>query len=160
MDAIQALRIGINCGEMICKMYVDDLTDAEMMLRPAPGCNHVNWQLGHLISSEHHMLEQIFPGSMPPLPAGFVEKYDRANAASDDPSAFLSKAELMQTFQAQRAATLAALDQVNPADLELPSGVSYAPTVAEIFSLQGSHWLMHAGQWAVVRRIAGRSPLM
>jgi hypothetical protein len=28
-----------------------------------------------------------------------------------------------------------------------------------VFSMQGSHWMMHAGQWAVLRRKLGRPPL-
>ena len=28
-----------------------------------------------------------------------------------------------------------------------------------MFSLFGSHWLMHCGQWAVVRRELGRKPI-
>jgi hypothetical protein len=31
--------------------------------------------------------------------------------------------------------------------------------VGDVFSMQGGHLLMHAGQWAVVRRKLGRKPL-
>jgi hypothetical protein len=31
--------------------------------------------------------------------------------------------------------------------------------VGALFSVEGSHWLMHAGQWAVIRRQLGRKPL-
>ena len=40
----------------------------------------------------------------------------------------------------------------------LPSP-SPTPTVASLFSLAGTHWVMHAGQWAIVRRQLGRPPL-
>ena len=30
---------------------------------------------------------------------------------------------------------------------------------ATMLALAGTHWLMHAGQWAVVRRQLGRPPL-
>ena len=36
---------------------------------------------------------------------------------------------------------------------------SRAPSVGAAFSMQGGHWLMHAGQWAVVRRQLGREPI-
>ena len=32
------------------KECVDSTTDAEMMKRPCEGCNHIKWQVGHLIS--------------------------------------------------------------------------------------------------------------
>lgn len=160
MDAIQAIRIGIECGEQVCMAYLNDLTDAEMMKRPCAGCNHINWQVGHLIASEHSMIETVAPGSMPALPAGFAEQYSKDAAGIDDPKSFRTKSELMETYKTQRAATLAALAKVKPEDLSRETGVNYAPNVASMYSLQGSHWLMHAGQWAVVRRELGRAPVM
>ena len=35
----------------------------------------------------------------------------------------------------------------------------FAATVRAMFSGQGMHWMMHAGQWAVVRRKLGRKRL-
>jgi len=160
MNAKQALQLGIDMGEMICQQYLEDLSDAEMMKRPAPGCNHINWQLGHLIASEHMMISAVDPQAMPALPEGFAERYSRENTGVDDPAALCSKAELMQTFAQQRAATRAALERIPESELDRETGISYAPTAASMFSMQGSHWLMHAGQWAVVRRQLGRAPLM
>ena len=156
MDSREAIKIGIDTSDFLIQGYLTDLSDSELMLRAAPGINHINWQLGHLISSEHMLVEKVFPGAMPSLPAGFAEKYTKESAASDDPAAFCSKEVLMQAAQEQRAGTLAALAKVSDADLSRETGLDYAPTVAAIFSLQGSHWLMHAGQWVVVRRQTGR----
>ena len=77
----------------------------------------------------------------------------------DDPSAFCTKAELMQVAAEQRAATLAALEKIDESEFDKPTGVEWAPTKGAMFSMQGSHWLMHAGQWAVIRRQLGRPPL-
>lgn len=159
MDAIQAIRLSIAAGEAVCMRYLADLTDNEMMQRPAAGCNHINWQVGHLIASEHEMIEHVAPGSMPPLPTDFAARYSKEQAASDVQAEFLPKEQLLQIFQEQRAGTLAALDKISTAELDRSTGVEYAPDVASMFSMQGSHWLMHAGQWAVVRRQLGRAPL-
>jgi hypothetical protein len=159
MNTQDALKIGIDTSRMISIGYLEDLTDQELLHRPAEGANHINWQLGHLIASENQMGNQAIPGSMPPLPAGFAEKYTKDTAASDNPADFLSKAELLKVFEEQRAATLAALAKVSEADFDKPTGVDYAPTIGSMFSLHGSHWLMHAGQWAVIRRQLGRKPL-
>lgn len=159
MNAKDALRLGIETGNMVAMGYLSDLSDAELMQRPCPGCNHINWQVGHLIASEHHHLSAHSPQFAKPLPEGFKEKYSKETANSDDPATFLTKAELLKVAAEQRAATLAALDAIDEADLEKPSGIEYAPTIAAVFSMEGSHWLMHAGQWAVVRRQLGRKPL-
>ena len=162
MDAHDVLKSTIGMGRMIATSYLDDLTDEEMMHRPDPKCNHINWQLGHLIASEHQMINGVCPGAMPALPDGFAEKYTKETAGSDDANAFEDKESLMKTYEEQRAATLAALDGISNDDLgnESPEQMrAYAPTVAAVFELQGSHYLMHAGQWAVIRRQLGRPPM-
>ena len=163
MDAKAAIQTAIATADMITTMYLGDLTDAEMLHRPAKGCNHIKWQMGHLISSEHDMLEQCFPGKMPALPSGFAEKYSRDTCQSDDPAAFDSKQELMTLYAQQRAGTLALLEIVSADELsnEGPEPIlSYAPTVGAAFLMQDAHWLMHAGQWAVIRRQLGREAMM
>ena len=159
MNARDAIKVAIDAGSMVTLAYLDDLTDQELLHRPCPGCNHIQWQVGHLIVAENQMITKVAPGAMPPLPAGFAEKFTAETSGSDDPQAFVSKGELLRVYQEQRAATLAALSHQTDADLDRPTGIDYAPTVAAIFSMQGSHWLMHAGQWAVIRRQLGRKPL-
>lgn len=154
-----ALQIGIDMGKFIGLAYVADLSDDDLMRRPCDGANHIKWQLGHLIVAEHGMINQVAPGSMPALPTGFAERYTKETAGSNDPAAFDSKAELLRVFEEQRAATLAALAATSAADLDKETGVEYAQTVGAMYELQGSHWLMHAGQWAVIRRQLGRPPL-
>ncbi|MGN6136473.1 MAG: DinB family protein [Aureliella sp.] len=156
MDAREAIKKSINMAEQVAHAYLDDLSDADMMKRPHPQCNHINWQVGHLISSEHQMLSAHVPGGMPPLPDGFAAKYTRETAGSDDPSRFASKAELMEAYRTQRAAAVQALSKVGDADWQKESGFSYAPTLADLYALIGSHWLMHCGQWVIVRRELGK----
>ena len=69
MDTRGAIRAGYAMADMICQGYLGDLTDAELMVRAVPGINHIAWQLGHIISSEHDMVSQVCPGVMPALPA-------------------------------------------------------------------------------------------
>ena len=162
MDTKTAIKSAIDMAHMISTSYLGDLTDEEMMHRPAPGCNHIKWQVGHLIAAENSMINQCVPGSMPALPDGFAAKYTKETAISDDASAFDSKADLMELYEQQRAATLAALDKIPESDLdkEGPEEIrSYCPTFGAAFLMQDAHWMMHAGQWAVVRRQLGREPL-
>ncbi len=159
MKAKEAIKMAIEMGDMVSLPYLEDLNDSELMRRPCPGCNHINWQIGHLIASENQMLNQALPGSLPPLPASFAEKYSKDTATSDDAGKFCKKDELLKIHKQQRAATLAALDKLTEETLDAATGLDYAPTLAAVLSMQGSHWLMHAGQWVVVRRQLGRKPL-
>ncbi len=159
MDSREAIKITIDTADFVAMGYVADLTDENLMLRPHPGCNHINWQIGHLVAAEHELIEKVAPGAMPALPAGFAAKYAKEAATSDDPAQFVKKDELLRIAKEQRAATLATLSKVSDADLDRPTGLDYAPTVAAIFALQGSHWLMHCGQWVIVRRSLGKPAL-
>ena len=162
MNSREAIKLNIDMAQMCCKMYLDDLTDADLMRRPAEGCNHINWQLGHLIKSDHNLVSAIAPGKMPRLPEGFADKYTKESATSDDAAAFCSRAELLAAASEQQAAAVGLLAEMSDEDLDMPTPepvIEYASTVGALFSLLGSHWMMHSGQWVVVRRQLGRPPL-
>jgi hypothetical protein len=160
MKAPDAIKMSADMSSMISMGYLNDLSDTDLLHRPAPACNHINWQLGHLIVAENQIVEKVSPGSMPALPAGFAEKYTPEASKSDDPKAFYSKADLLRIHGEQRTASLAVLAKTSETDLDKPSGMEWAPTVASALSAgTGGHWLMHVGQWAVVRRQLGRPPL-
>lgn len=162
MNAREAIKLSIDGAKFVSLEYLADLSDEDMLQRPHPECNHIKWQMGHLISAENQMINAVAPGSMPDLPNGFAERYTKETAASDDPAAFDSKADLRQLLEDQRAATLQALANQSDEDLDKPAPEemqAYAPTVGDVFSLQGGHWMMHAGQWAIIRRQLGRPPL-
>jgi uncharacterized damage-inducible protein DinB len=159
MNARDAIKISIDCGSLVALGYLEDLTDEELLHRPAPGANHINWQLGHLIWSDHHHLELGAPKFLRPLPVGFTDLYNADTASVDDPTKLLTKAELLAAREVQQQATIEALYQQSDEELERETGIFWATTVAALFSMAGSHWLMHAGQWAVIRRQLGRPPL-
>jgi hypothetical protein len=162
MNAADAIKQSLAFSDMVWKGYASDLTEEEMLDRAVPGINHIAWQLGHLITSEHKMINGVCPGSMPELPGGFAEKHTKETSGSDDAGAFLSKDEYLKIADEQRQAALAALDGLSAEDFDKPGpeGMEQiAPTVGATFSLLGSHYLMHAGQWAVLRRKHGRPPL-
>jgi len=162
MNAREAIKASMQTPDKIVSSYLGDLSDEELLARPVAGANHIAWQLGHLINSEHAMIEQVSPGSMPPLPDGFAEKYTKDTSNVDNPSAFHTKEEFLKLFEEQRAGTLKTLDSLTDDDLDKPAPESlrgYWPTVAAVFLMQPAHWTMHAGQWAVIRRKLGRPPL-
>jgi hypothetical protein len=162
MNSSQAIKLNIDMAQMCCNMYLDDLTDADLMLRPTEGCNHINWQIGHLITSDHNMTSAIAAGKMPPLPAGFADKYTKETASSDDASAFCTKAELLAAASEQLTAAVCTLAEMSDDDLDgaTPEPINaYAPNIGALFSMLGSHWMMHSGQWVVVRRQLGKPPL-
>lgn len=157
MNVRQLVSTSLESADLISLGYIRDLSDDDLMRRPHPACNHLNWQFGHLVRAEHEMMGKVAP--MPPLPPGFAERYDKATQASDRRGNFCNKDELLRAQSEQRRGTLEILNRLGDADLDRETGVDYAPTVGAILALIPAHWLMHAGQWVIVRRELGRPPI-
>jgi uncharacterized damage-inducible protein DinB len=153
----QFVTLSLEMADQVCLGYLNDLSDDDWMRRPHPGCNHLNWQVGHLITSEHQMMQGI--SAMPPLPSNFADRYTKQTATSDRKQDFCTKSELLRAQKEQRAGTLAIVHRLVDADLDKPTGIDYAPSVGALLNLVPAHWLMHAGQWVVVRRELGHAPL-
>ena len=43
MKPNEAIKLSIDIADMITRGYLEDLTDQEMMHRPAAACNHIKW---------------------------------------------------------------------------------------------------------------------
>lgn len=163
MDAKGAIRSSANVCSMVIKSYVSDLDDADLMRRPTEGCNHLAWQLGHLISSEVQLLEMAAPGKAAQLPEGFAEAHSKEAAANDNAADFHGKEKYLEVFDQVRSATLAALEEYPEADLDNPSPEhfrEFCPTMGDIFTLIATHPMMHAGQFVIVRRQLDKPILM
>jgi hypothetical protein len=160
VDIKQAIEFNFRMADFVVNAYLTDLDDKDLLVRPVPGANHIAWQLGHLIFAERYMVERVAPGSMDPLPEDF-ERYGRGSAATDNPEEYLSKEAYLELAKKVRAGTLRVVERLSPADLDQPVTQipPFAKNAGEALLTVGGHWLMHVGQWAMVRRKIGRPPL-
>ncbi len=159
--AQDAIKTSLGFAREVTTMILNDLTDDELMIRPVPGANHIAWQLGHLISSEHRMLSAMAGTDMPALPDGFADRHNADASKSDDRSKFETKEKYLDLYETVRAATLVALDRVTTEQLDQPAPEfirAFSPTVGHMLGLQAAHELMHVGQYSVVRRKLGKPP--
>lgn len=160
MDLKDGVRTQFKVADFFVDSYLSDITAEEMLKRPAPGANHIAWQLGHLISAETRLAEAAKPGVMPALPEGFAERHSKDTAASDNPKDFLTKEEYMALAKKVRAGTLQVLDSMNEKEFDRPPASSKVPpfvkSAGECLVVAAGHWVLHAGQWVVLRRELGR----
>ena len=159
MNVKDVFRGSLGRSQMVTNMLLGDLSDSDIMQRPATGANHIAWQLGHLVSSFQHFGEAIRPGSMPPLPDGFAEQHAKETAGSDDPAAFLTKDEYVKLLDQQREAFVQLLDTLQDSDFAADSPEQmreYAPKVIDMVGLTAEHEMMHSGQISVLRRKLGK----
>ncbi len=159
MNQREAISSAMDIGAMVVKQYIGDLNDADLLQRPGKGCNHIAYQLGHLIASECGMLESLVPGAAPELPAGFKEKHDKANCESNDPKDFCTKQQYLDLLDKVGAATRKALNAASDADFDQPAPETFRawfPTAGQVWVLIATHPMMHAGQFVPVRRALGK----
>jgi uncharacterized damage-inducible protein DinB len=161
MTSKDILRHVVVFAHRVTQAYIADLEDAELFVRSVPNANHIAWQLGHLLASNHHMLKALGYAGLN-LPKGFEAAYTTESAASDDPANFSNKAEYLLLIDQAEAASLAAIDATPESRFDEPAPEpmrAHIPNVAAILAILGTHWLMHAGQFVPIRRKLGKKPL-
>jgi hypothetical protein len=167
MHTKDAIRYVLTSARGISNAYLSDLSNEDLIFQPHPNANNISWQLGHLIVSEVVMINGIRPGYAAPLPAGFFETFNSKRPPSELETGVapkvLDKESYIELRDKQRELTLALLDSIEESELNKPGPermLSYAPTVGCILLAIGTHEIMHAGQWAVVRRALNKKVLI
>ena len=160
MNAKDAILTALSGTQSLVPMYLSDLSDADLLVRPVPGANHIAWQIGHLINSEVMLLNEQLPGvAFPKLPDGFAAAHSDKGSKADADKAFLTKDKYLALFSQVREATKAAVAKLADADFDKPNKgrmEKFAPTLGALVLLSSNHTLMHAGQFTVVRRKLGK----
>jgi hypothetical protein len=163
MKGTEAIQGALRSTLGTLNMYLSDLSDADLLVRPVPNANHIAWQLGHLIGAEKQVVNMVLPDvRFPDLPPGFAEKHTKETATKDDPSAFYTKAEYLRLYSAMRETSIAAIGKLADADLDRPNTsrmAKFAPTVGLHLLMVAEHTTMHSGQFTVVRRKLGKPVL-
>lgn len=139
--------------------HLGDMSDADLVQRPVPKANTGLWQIGHLISSEAHMVNQCAGKTVIELPAGFADRYKRETASVDDPAKLGNKGDLLPLLQKVRGQTCQWVGSLTPADMSKPAPESMRkmfPTVGNLVYLLPCHGAMHIGQIQVLRRKLGK----
>src|SRR3954463_15473283 len=101
MNAKDAIHSALGSTRHMLEWYVSDLSDADLLVRPVPGANHIAWQLGHLVGAEPFLVRTELPdAAYPDLPAGFAEQHSKDTANSD--SGFRTRAEYVEWTKKMR----------------------------------------------------------
>lgn len=162
MNAIDSLAFSLQFSKGLLIGALSDISESDLNTRAVEGSNRLNWQLGHLITSERGILGGA-GCTYPELPSGFSE--DHANkpeiTGSESPLKW-TVADYKQLIEETRSASLAGLAKLSEAELEKPTTgpiSSMAPKVGNLFELAAQHFVMHSGQVSVIRRKLGKPVL-
>jgi hypothetical protein len=151
MQSKDAILYVLNSARYVTSAYLGDLSDEDIVVRPAPNAHHIAWQLGHLLLSEAIMANGVRAGTGITFPVGFESHH-----STDGEGPYLTKAQYIDLRNAQRERTLALVKDIPDQELASPGPEKmrgYAPTKGAVLLAIGTHEMMHSGQMAVVRRL-------
>jgi len=150
MQAKDDIKLALKDNQDTLNRFLAGLSDEDLTLRrrmglPEPTADNIAWQMGHLITSEVAMGEEVPGAKYPELPAGMTEAHGSNARLAVPPAGYLKKAEYVEWFNKARSATLAALDRLPDADLDKPTMgpmAPSAPTVGALLWLIANHTVL------------------
>jgi uncharacterized damage-inducible protein DinB len=162
MTTAELLADVLNRSVKMINDTLAELSEAEMLTRPAPGANHATWQIGHLCKAQVGLVNSIKEGAVPALPESFASKFTAETVKNDDASFFPKKDALLAEFNKINAATAAWAKNLSQAELDKPTTgrmADFAPTNGHLVAMLSNHNMMHLGQFQVLRRKLGKKIL-
>lgn len=134
------------------------LTHQDSLVEPQPGGNRLNWVLGHLLSVYDGFLPLL--KQEPVLGAGALQRFARGAPPLTDAAEAIDFGRLLAAWNQASERVDAGLASLDPEILgrPVPNSPSGDPdeTVRSLITTVMFHQAYHAGQTAVLRRIAGR----
>ena len=165
MKAIDVIRWALQQSDEGTNALIADIRGAAALTQPTDrGGNHPLWLMGHLAFVEGAITQILFGESNPV--AHWQPIFGTGTQPKPDAGAYPPFDEVVRAYRAGRARTLAMLDRVGDAGLDrrpdnVPPGFEDAmKTVGHSLMLITLHQMVHYGQIADARRVAGLKPLM
>lgn len=164
MNAIELIRWAMRMSDQGTAALVTDMRDAPLTQPTSGGGNHPLWVLGHLAYIEgsipHTLLGQPNPVEH------WAPLFGPGTQPTTDATAYPPFDGVLATYRDLRARNLKLLDELGDAGLDrvpkhVPPGLEdVMKTFGQTFLLIALHNMVHYGQIADARRVAGRKPLL
>jgi len=158
LNEIVVLRNQNRMIHAVVRMNTDGLSHTDSLIRPQPAGNSMNWIVGHLLCVYNNVLQGAF-GQAPLMPNQSLKCYDRGTATVSESDAQDFSALLAAWDEATNRFD-AGLSTLTPdrLDEKAPFSPSNNPeeTVRSVMGVVMFHQAYHAGQTAILRRIAGK----
>jgi len=143
---------------------VADMRETPLVQPTAAGGNHPLWVLGHLAITEGFM-RQCLTGEANPV-EHWAPLFAPGSVPSTDASQYPSFDDVLATFRELRASNLELVEELGEEGLSSPPASAPAgfesmmSTKGQTLLLTTLHNMVHYGQIADARRVAGHAPLM
>lgn len=169
MQSAELLRIALKMTDEATASLVKDMRTAPLT-QPISrdgrtSGNHPLWILGHLAYIEGTIPRILFGAAAEANPLEhWAPLFAPGTEPSPDPAMYPSFDEVLGACRARREHTLRLLDELGDAGLERPTKAPPAGfeevmrTIAHTLLVISLHQMVHYGQIADARRVAGRKP--
>ena len=165
MNRVELIRWALKTSDAGFQALLADMSgDAALTQPTSKGGNHPLWVLGHLTFVEG-IVTQILTGEPNPV-AKWDKLFGTGTTPQPDAKLYPPFDELLATYRQTRQRTLKLLESAGDAGLDrkpenVPPGFEDAmQTVGTSLLLLTLHQMVHYGQVADARRVAGRKPLI
>ena len=166
MKAIELVRFALKLTDEGVTRLVDDMRggDAALTQPTSRGGNHPMWVIGHLAFFEGSMAHVLL-GEPNPV-EHWAPLFATGSTPSSDASVYPPFDEVLATFRRLRARNLKLLDEIGDTGLDrkpanVPGGFENVfLTFGHTLLVIALHQMVHYGQIADARRVAGRAPLL
>lgn len=137
----------------IIEQQTKGLSHADSLLQLPFRANTMNWVLGHVLNGRNKILQQL--GQSPALDEAVASRYERESEpmTSEDEAAPLET--LLAAIADSQERIVAALNEVNEADLAVIYNEKRQVTVGGWIEFQHWHETYHVGQLEILRQLAG-----
>lgn len=156
---VENFRLQAGIVRNVVAVNVQGLTHADSVVQPRPAGNSLNWIMGHLVWA----YEQALPlfGQDLVLEQGVLDRYARGAPGLASPAEAVNFEDLLSAWNVAAERVDTGLAGLTPEvlDRKAPGSPTNNPneTVRSLVCTILFHQAYHAGQTAVLRRIAGKS---
>jgi hypothetical protein len=134
------------------RVNTEGISDTEALLQPDPGGNCMNWVMGHILASREGALN-VF-GEPAVLAPETTARYKRGSAPIAGPGDGLPMSELLARLASSQERLLRGIENAPAAKWDEER--SDFGTVRRAIYFLHFHEAYHAGQLALLRRLAGK----
>lgn len=134
------------------RVNAEGITDAEALIQPRPDGNCMNWVVGHIVASREAMLTIL--GEAPVLAPEVAARYKRGSAPIVGEGDGLPLSALLAALATSQERLLRGIE--NATEEKWSEPVADYPTLKGAAHFLHFHEAYHAGQIALLRRLAGK----
>ena len=155
---VELWRLQARMARDVVNANTHGLSHEDSLVEPRPGGNRLNWVLGHLMSVYDGFLPML--KQEPVIGAAALQRFARGAPPLRDPADAIDFGKLLAAWNQASERVDAGLARLDPEILDrpVPNSPSGNPdeTIRSLITTVMFHQAYHAGQTAVLRRIAGR----